>query len=58
MISATRSPLAHERVAERAPGSREVSHAAAERLRKAAGFEDASTVLGEEEFGRDLELQR
>ena len=51
-------PLAHERVAERVPGSAEVSRAAAERLRKDAGFEDASTVLGEDELGADLELQR
>jgi hypothetical protein len=51
-------PLAHERVAERVPGSGEVSNAAAERLRKNPGFEDAATVFGEEELRADLELQR
>jgi hypothetical protein len=51
-------PLAHERVAERVPGSAEVSRGVAERLRVAPGFEDASTLLGEEEFRGDLELQR
>jgi hypothetical protein len=51
-------PLAHERVAERVPGSAEVSRAKAERLRKNAGFDDASTVLAEEDLRADLELQR
>lgn len=51
-------PLAHERVAERVPGSAEVSHAVAERLRKAPGFEVASTVLDEDAVRTDLELQR
>src|SRR5450432_2083310 len=50
-------PLAHERVAERVPGSAEISRAAAERLRRGAGFEDARTVLGDEDFRGDLELQ-
>lgn len=51
-------PLAHERVAERVPGSAEVSRATAVRFRKDPGFEDASTVLGEDELRADLELQR
>jgi hypothetical protein len=51
-------PLAHERVAERVPGSAQMSHAVAERLRRDPAFEDASTVLGEDEFRADLELQR
>lgn len=51
-------PLAHERIAERVPGSAQASHDAAERLRKTAGFEDASTILSEADFRADLELQR
>jgi hypothetical protein len=51
-------PLAHERVAERVPGTAEVSRAVAERLRKHAGVDDAWTVLGEDEIRADLELQR
>ena len=51
-------PLAHERVADRVPGSAAVSRAAAERLRKDAGFEDSSTVLGEDDLRADLDLQR
>ena len=51
-------PLAHERVADRVPGSGELSRAVAERLRRDAGFEDASTVLSEEGLRADLELQR
>ncbi len=51
-------PLAHERVAERVRGSAEIAHAAAERLRKGAAFDDEATVLGDEDFRADLELQR
>jgi hypothetical protein len=43
-------PLAHERVAERVPGSAETSRAAAERLRGGAAFEDERTVVGEADF--------
>ncbi len=52
------SPLAHERVARKVPGSAEVSRAAAERLRKTAGFSDATTSLSVAELDVDLELQR
>jgi hypothetical protein len=51
-------PLAHERVAERVPGSAEVSRAVAERLRRAPGFSDAASVLSAGDFDADLELQR
>jgi hypothetical protein len=51
-------PLAHERVAERVPGSAEASRAAAERFRAQPGFEDASTTLAGEELRGDLDLQR
>jgi hypothetical protein len=51
-------PLAHERVAERVQGSAEISRAAAERLRQGAGLEDARTVLGDQDFRGDLEIQR
>jgi hypothetical protein len=51
-------PLAHERVAALVPGSGELSRAAAEQLRRAPGFEDTSTLMSAEAFGRHLELQR
>ncbi len=51
-------PLAHERVAEKVPGSGEVSRSAAERIRRQPGFSDASSVLSREAFGSDIELQR
>jgi hypothetical protein len=50
--------LAHERVAERVPGSAEASRAAAERCRVTPSFSDTSTTLGEDDLKRDLELQR
>lgn len=51
-------PLAHERVAERVPGSAEASRAVAERLRAMPSFSDTSTTLEEDDLKRDLELQR
>jgi len=48
--------LAHERVAERVPGSAEATRAAAERARAAATFSD-SMIVGEEALARDLQLQ-
>ncbi len=51
-------PLAHERVAEKVPGSGEVSRSAAERIRRQPGFSDVSSVLSREAFGTDIELQR
>ncbi len=51
-------PLAHERVAESVPGTAEVSHAVAERLRRATDFSDARSTLSAEDFAVDLELQR
>jgi hypothetical protein len=51
-------PLAHERVAERVLGSGDVSRAAAERLRRAPGFSDATSSLSAQEFAVDIELQR
>lgn len=53
-----RPPLAHERVYERVPGSAEACRAAAERLRRAPGFEDATTVVDDDAFRTDLDLQR
>lgn len=50
--------LAHERVAERVPGSADASRAAAERFRSRPSFSDTSTTLGEDELSRDLDLQR
>jgi hypothetical protein len=51
-------PMAHERVAQQVPGSAEASRAAAERARARPSFSDTSTTLGDDELGRDLELQR
>ncbi|MEW6745960.1 MAG: hypothetical protein AB1486_24740 [Planctomycetota bacterium] len=51
-------PLAHERVAERVPGSAEASRAAAERVRALPSFSDKSTIVEEQELSKDLELQR
>ena len=51
-------PMAHERVAERVLGSGEASRAAAERARALPSFSDTSTILGEDELRRDLDLQR
>lgn len=51
-------PMAHERVAERILGSADASRAAAERARALPSFSDTSTILGEEELRRDLDLQR
>ena len=51
-------PLAHERVAERVPGSGDASRACAERARALPSFSDTSTTLGEDELRHDLELQR
>ena len=52
------APLAHERVAERAPGSGDASRACAERARALPSFSETSTTLGENELRHDLELQR
>ena len=51
-------PLAHERVAERVPGSAEAICTAAERFRSRPSFSDTSTTLTEEELSLDLALQR
>jgi hypothetical protein len=51
-------PLAHERGAALVPGSGELSRAVAEQLRRAPGFEDASTLMSAEAFGSHLDLQR
>lgn len=51
-------PLAHERVAERVPGSAEASRACAEKARAMPSFSDQSTTLDEDDLQRDLELQR
>ncbi len=51
-------PLAHERAAEMVPGSGELSRRVAEQLRREPGFEDAITVLREEGFRANLDLQR
>jgi SEC-C motif len=51
-------PLAHERVAERVPGSGDASRAAAERFRAMPSFSDTSTTLEDDELARDLQLQR
>jgi hypothetical protein len=51
-------PLAHERVAERVPGSEEASRDCAERFRAMPSFSDTTTTLGEEDLRRDLALQR
>jgi hypothetical protein len=51
-------PMAHERVADRLPGSAQASRTAAERARSMTSFEAASTTLGDEELRLDLELQR
>jgi hypothetical protein len=51
-------PLAHERVAERVPGSAEASRTAAERFRSRPSFSDTSTTLTEAELSLDLALQR
>jgi hypothetical protein len=51
-------PLAHERVAEKVPGSADVSREVAERLRRAPGFSDATSVLPAADFAVDLDLQR
>jgi hypothetical protein len=51
-------PLAHERIAQLVPGSGEVCRAVAEALRRRPGFDDRSTVLGEEVVHTNLELQR
>jgi hypothetical protein len=50
--------LAHERVAQRVPGSAEAARAAAERFRAAASFSDVTTTVGEDELRRDLDLQQ
>ena len=52
------APLAHERVAERVPGSGDASRACAERARALPSFSETSTTLGENELRHDLELQR
>ena len=51
-------PLAHERVAERVPGSADASRDCAERARAMPSFSDTATTLGEEELRRELALQR
>jgi hypothetical protein len=51
-------PLAHERMAALVPGSGEVCRTVAERLRREPGFDDASTIVGEEAFRPSLDLQR
>ncbi len=51
-------PLAHERAAEMVPGSGELSRRVAEQVRRDPGFEDAITVLREEGFRANLDLQR
>lgn len=50
--------LAHERVAQRVPGSAEASRAAAERARKMPSFSDATTILEDDALALDLGLQR
>jgi hypothetical protein len=51
-------PMAHERVAERVPGSADASRACAERVRALPSFSDTSTTLGEDELRQELTLQR
>jgi hypothetical protein len=51
-------PLAHERVAERVPGSAEASRDCAERARAMPSFSDTATTLGDEDLRRNLTLQR
>jgi len=51
-------PLAHERAAEMVQGSGEVSRRVAEQLRREPGFEDAATILREDDFRANLDLQR
>jgi hypothetical protein len=51
-------PLAHERIAQLAPGSGELCRAVAEALRRAPGFSDRSTLLTDDVFTSSLELQR
>jgi hypothetical protein len=51
-------PLTHERIAQLVPGSAEVCRTVAEAFRLRPGFDDSSTVLGEDFVRTDLELQR
>ena len=51
-------PLAYERMAAMTPGIGDLCRTAAEKARRQAGFDDASTVVTVEEMKRDLELQR
>jgi hypothetical protein len=51
-------PLAHERMATLVPGSGELCRTVAEHLRQEPGFDDASTVVGEDTFRASLDLQR
>jgi hypothetical protein len=49
---------AHDRLAERVPGSAEAIRAAADRIRARAGFDERATTVGEDDVRADLELQR
>jgi hypothetical protein len=51
-------PLAHERVAERAPGLAEAIRAAVTRWKSAPSFSEKSTTLIESEIACDLDMQR
>ncbi|MHB8874527.1 MAG: hypothetical protein ACYC8T_12635, partial [Myxococcaceae bacterium] len=51
-------PLAHERLAALHPGSAELCRTVAEQLRRAPGFEDASTVVTDQAFRENLDVQR
>jgi hypothetical protein len=51
-------PLAHERVAALAPGSGEIGRSIAAELRQEPGFDDASSIAGEERLRASLDLQR
>src|SRR5262249_18027572 len=51
-------PLAYERVAGSVAGSADLVKAVAERIRKAPGFDDASTVMPPEAEATELDIQR
>ncbi len=51
-------PLAHERVAALLPGSGPLCRAVAERRRGQPGFDDATTLVSDEELRAQLDVQR
>lgn len=51
-------PLAHERIAELVPGSRELLGGVSDRLRRQPSFDDRSASVDEDWIRGDLELQR